>query len=237
MLTNGKVLVAGGMGLSAAAANSLNYLPSIAELYDPQTETFTATGGGGMLVPRLSPTSTLLPDGRVLLAGGSSYSEGTVTSAAELYDPITGTFTATGNMSAARSGHSATLLPDGTVLITGGRGRYGPLNIANTAEVYDPTSGQFSPTGNMMDGRYAHIAMLLPNGKVLIAGGVCYAIMSACSADGAQFTAELYDPDAGAFTQTGGMAGGLEGPVAVLLDDGRVLVSGGAEFGSTELYH
>jgi len=240
LLANGKVLVAGGMGLSAAAANSSNYLPSMAELYDPQTETFTATSGGGMIVPRLSHTATLLPDGRVLLAGGSSYAQGTAISAAELYDPITGMFTATASMSKTRYMHRATLLTDGTVLITGGAGSYGPLNIANTAEIYDPTSGQFGPTGNMMEGRQAHVAILLPNGKVLIAGGDCYAsTSSACYADGGyfSFTAELYDPDAGAFTQTGGMAAALVGPVAVLLDDGRVLVSGGAAFGSTELYH
>jgi hypothetical protein len=117
LLSNGKVLIAGGTDDMMALAN--------AELYDPSTETFAATGT--MALRRETHTATLLPNGKVLIAGGVTWvidgsggRAGGSVSSAEYYDPITGNFVPTSSMSAARSGHTATLLTDGTVLITGG---------------------------------------------------------------------------------------------------------------------
>jgi hypothetical protein len=110
-------------------------------------------------MPRGDQTATLLPNGRVLIVGGDG--RGNFNATAEVYNPAIGEFVATGSMSIARRNQTATLLPDGRVLIVGGedliRG-IGKLDLNNTsdlsslvsAEIYDPTTGSFSPTGSMV---------------------------------------------------------------------------------------
>ncbi len=135
-----------------------------AEIYDPTTGTFSPTGA--MTDRRGGHTATLLRDGRVLIVGGSTHAESYSATSAETYDPVTGTFSPTGAMATARMGHTATLLPDGRVLVTGGsngtEGAVPTTEIVATAELYDPRTGTFSPTGSMMDARSAHTATLLP---------------------------------------------------------------------------
>jgi hypothetical protein len=169
---------------------------------------------GGMAIPREDHTTTLLHDGRVLVAGGFSKSGAART--AELYDPAAGTFSATGSMAASRSCHTATLLTNGQVLITGGSPG---TAIVATAELFDPVSGTFAPTGSMSTARCAHTATLLTNGKVLIAGGHDGTVALA--------TAELYDPATGTFSSAGSMSTAREGHTANLLQSGSVLVTGG----------
>ncbi len=155
LLANGKVLVTGGSDNSGDLAT--------AELFDPATGTFTATGA--MSEPRSEHTATLLANGTVLLAGGAAGN------AAELFDPATGSFTATGELTlGGRWGSTATLLKDGTVLIAGGRDSEDVFDAfpLNDAELFNPATGTFTATGVMTQFRYEHAAALLNNGQVLL---------------------------------------------------------------------
>jgi len=134
----------------------------------------------------------------------------------------TGTFTTTGDMMTARGRHTATLLPDGKVLIAGGYTSVGPGSSLSSAELYDPSTGSFTPTGNMSTGRHSHTAILLPDGKVLIAGGFCFG--GACTLRGPLASAEIYDPTTGSFSATGKMTKADGNLPAILLNDGRVLI-------------
>jgi WD40 repeat protein len=182
-----------------------------------------------MTVPRVGHTATLLNDGRVLVIGGgygSCYFEGCSKpgdhASAEFYDPRTGAFSPTGSMGRPRRHHTATLLADGRLLVVGGQ-----TADPASAEIYDPQTGQFTPTGSLHTGRVFHTATLLPNGKVLIAGGRDTHDLS--SGDYRTLaSAELYDPETGAFTPAGSMTVAREDQTATLLKDGRVLIAGGS---------
>ena len=192
--------------------------------------TFTYTGM--MTTARSGPTATLLNNGKVLVVGGTS-DLNTLLASAELYDPATGTFSATGSMSTARSLQTATLLPSGKVLVCGGVLAANGSGTEASAELYDPATGTFSPTGNLITPRSNHTATLLPNGKVLIAGGANGSV--------ALNSAELYDPSTGVFTATGSMNQEHVAHTATLLNNGKVLIAGGYNAGwvttaTAELY-
>jgi hypothetical protein len=130
MLPNGKVLIAGG----ANAGNDPHALAS-AEIYDPGTGRFTATGD--LQIARVGHEATLLSDGRVLITGGlGTGSDLPHLASAEIYDPVTGRFAATGSMHEQRVDHTATLLPNGTVLIAGGRRQYASNDALSSAELF-----------------------------------------------------------------------------------------------------
>jgi WD40 repeat protein len=161
--------------------------------------------------------ATLLPDGRVLVSGGYGV-PGVAT--ADVYDPETGHFTPTGNLTTPRMGHTQTLLPDGRVLVVGGTTSAASWAGLASAEIWDPVSGTFTPTGSLSVGRSVHEAVLLADGRVLIVGGQT-------SAGAAVTSAELYDPSSGVFTRTGSMAVSRRLFGATRLADGKVLVTGG----------
>jgi hypothetical protein len=186
-LADGRVLIAGGGPASYAGAGT--FLAS-AELYDPKTGTFSPTGS--MATSREDHTATLLPDGRVLIAGGNDVGDHAVGSA-ELYNPKSGTFSPTGSMRTARGFHTATLLSDGRVLIVGGNAGSWSFTgaIRASAEIYDPKAGTFTATGEMTDARTYHTATLLSDGRVLVTGGYGHLAPLA--------SAEIYDPKTGTF--------------------------------------
>ncbi len=212
---DGDVLVAGGDGGGTA------------ELYNPTAGTFTLTTGS-MTIPRFAHAATLLGNGEVLITGGAT-SPTTATATAELYEPSTNTFSATGSMANARFGHTSTLLPDGKVLITGGTANVSSAGTGEIAgaEVFDPTMGKFSPVGSMKTFRGFHSAVLLPNGLVLVAGGVNGTGVSALTA------ADLYNPTSATFSPTTLMNAlhvtGGGSASAILLTNGKVLWAGGQE--------
>ncbi|MFY9608402.1 MAG: kelch repeat-containing protein [Blastocatellia bacterium] len=153
LLQNGKVLVAGGV---FDDGDFDVFLLNSAELYDPETGTWSETGS--LNTPSSRPSATLLQNGKVLIAGGSNNAG--LTDSAELYNPDTGTWSITGNLHVPRR-DPATLLPNGKVLVAGG----------STAELYDPQTGTWSLTARLNAPRGFHTATLLPDGRVLAAGG------------------------------------------------------------------
>jgi Kelch motif/Galactose oxidase, central domain len=211
LLADGRVLVTGG-------DHDVNTPVATAEIYDPATGTFSPTGS--MAVARTVHTATLLADGRVLIAGGGNAKTGGCVGSAEVYDPGTGAFSATGTMTHNRCGHDATVLPDGRVLLTGGSTNWLGSAGQLSADLYNPATGTFSPTGSMADARTEHTATRLLDGRVLIAGGAANLTNSLDSA-------ELYDPATGTFSPTGSMATTRMWHTATRLPDGRVLVTGG----------
>jgi WD40 repeat protein len=170
LLPDGMVLVAGGWGAVTRGPNFAQFgVLSGAELYEPATGTSFVTLD--LNTPRMGHTATRLPNGKVLVAGGDTKFFGGQTNGAELYDRATGTWTITGNLSTVRSAHTATLLPDGKVLFAGGHvGSFPFTNISNS-ELYDPAAATWSVTASLNTARSGHTATLLPNGKVLVAGG------------------------------------------------------------------
>jgi len=190
-----------------------------------------------MHMARASHTSTLLPNGKVLIAGGfgRSGTELKPYASTELYDPQTGSFQPASGMTIGRSGHTATLLKNGKVLIVGGwTGQY---DARRAAELYDSTTGTFTPTGKMVNERSGSTATLLIDGRVLVAGGVD-------RNENALGSAELYDPATGTFTRTGDMTEPRGAHTATALKNGKVLIAGGGSghypsqtvYRSAELY-
>jgi WD40 repeat protein len=187
-----------------------------------------------MNAERAAHSATLLPDGKVLIAGGFR-EEGTseiAIASAEIFDPVNNTFTPTSDMNEPRNGHTSTLLPNGKVLLAGGWNQQGRTA---TAELYDPQTGTFEYTSSLMSPRQGLTATLLENGQVLIAGGDS-------ARNTPQITAELYDPTTEIFTPTGNLNNGRFGHTATLLTDGKVLLIGGTSgndniLASAEIYN
>ena len=207
VLPNGQVLVAGGI---EAGVNMT--VTSGAELYNPATGTWAATGS--MTTARTSHTATLLPNGQVLVAGGEGCLVNCpVLASAELYNPATGAWTPTASMTVARYGHTATLLPNGQVLVAGGPG--------SSAELYNPAAGTWAATGTMPFPHYEAVAGLLPNGQVLVVCGVNDPGVNPCAAD-------LYNPATGTWAQDGvAFLSAARNYSVTLLHNGQVLISGG----------
>ncbi|CAN5339987.1 kelch repeat-containing protein [soil metagenome] len=184
---------------------------------------------GSLSVAHNGATATRLVDGGVLVVGGLGPDDASIATA-EIYDPVAGDWSTTGSMNFPRTGHTATLLKDGRVLVTGGFDQPDcfpscEVLMHQTAEIYDPSSGVWSPAGHMTSTRCQHTATLLKSGRILLAGGGCAGVLS---------TAEIYDPITGTWSATGSMASHRVLHTATLVK-GRVLVTGGYGVSNTAL--
>jgi hypothetical protein len=225
MLRDGRVLLTGGVknvGFRSELAS--------AEIYDPASGTFSATGS--MSVPREGHTATLLRDGRVLVVGGSDNGTHTLDTA-EVYDPSIGAFSRAGHLNQPRVAHVAALLGTGKVLIAGGGrgGMPGGYISYDTAELYNPSTRTFSPMlARMHYDRVGAAAVRLNDGRVLIVGGKSGKVMVGMRTLAGMAplnTAEIYDPEAGIFVATGNMSAPHYLATATMLNNGNVLVVGG----------
>ena len=230
LLANGKVLITGGFGPGTSILPRLNS----AELYDPLTGIFSATGS--MTNARVLHTATLLNDGKVLIAGGTrdGGGGGAALASAELYDPGTGSFTMTGGMHTDRAQHSATLLASGRVLIAGGWNGHRadaaddpPWDPLYT-ELFDAPSGTFGVSASMSTTRIEPHDVRLNDGKVLLLGGI-FSLQNIHEQPPDPRYAELYDPAANVFAPLGNLSMSRGSYTATSLQGGQVLLAGGQD--------
>jgi hypothetical protein len=232
LLANGKVLITGGFGPGTSSLPRLNS----AELYDPLTGVFSATGS--MTNARVLHTATLLNDGKVLIAGGTrdGGGGGAALASAELYDPGAGSFTMTGGMHTDRAQHAATLLANGEVLIAGGWNGHAadaaddPPWDPLYAELFNPSTGTFAISASMSTTRIEPRAVRLNDGKVLLLGGI-FNLQNIHEQPPDPRYAELYDPAANVFVPLGNLSMSRASYTATVLQSGRVLLAGGQLLG------
>lgn len=224
-LADGRVLVAGGGQGSLTGASGL----ATAELYRPNLELFEPTGT--MNSARALHRATLLNDGRVFVSGGVD-ALGNVLNTAEIYDPATGVFTATPPMSSARVGHTATRLPDGRVFVAGGSSSLADStafysSAQSTTVIYNPTTNTWSNGPGLGEPKTFHDAVALADGRVFLSGGITFinfiVIIPSISAKSA-----LYNPTNNTIVTNLTLPAARAAHSSILLNDGRVLVVGGA---------
>ena len=195
----------------------------------PTAITVESDSLGAMFHSRVYHSATLLPDGRVLVAGGMNEAF-TPLRTTEMFDPETNRWTEAEEMKESRTEHSAALLEDGRVIVTGGLNE--DLEIVGTTEIFDPQTGKWSQRESMRTVRRGHFTLSLPDGTVAVVGGIGQTlgglgILANISATGALLSTEIYDPKTDNWSRANDMREGHSGGLAVVLKDGRVLVAGG----------
>ena len=184
-------------------------------------------------------TATLLRNGNVLVTGGTD-GRGKALASAEVYSPTTNRWTSAGSMAVARLDHTATLLSSGKVLVAGGLDGPFPSSALASAELYDPATNSWSGAAPMIGSRARQTATLLPDGRVLVVGGLSVALRDAGIFPSQPTSAEIYDPTANRWLATAPMAQYRLDQTVTLLRDGRVVVVGGQDglisFDSAEIY-
>jgi hypothetical protein len=232
LLADGRVLVVGGFRVEPHA--TLPTPVSVVEAWQPASG--RAATAGDLVDVRDAPSITILPDGRVLVVGGSAPFEVDSIEApeaprrAEVFDSMTGLSSPSGELAAPRRFHAAVALSDGRVLVIGGADP-ARAGSATTAEAWDPATGTFSPSGRLSAGRLEPSATLLPDGRVLVLGG--YSPPPEGGGWGTLLpSAEAWDPATGRSSPAGTLAEARVWHTATLLGDGRVLVIGGSSVGA-----
>ena len=211
LLPDGRVLVASGWRVNHKPAQLQS-----AEIFDPGSGRWSSTVD--MTETIHEATATLLLDGTVLVIGWVFGSDGEVRGSSEIFDPATGIWSLTeGRPPRARRGHRAVRLPDGRVLLVGGIAAVLEAGNPLAPEIYDPSTGHWSLVQEMSRGRMRPAAILLTDGRVLVAGG---------QGSGSS-SAEIYDPITDEWSEAASKSTGVVSPTFTRLQDGRVLVVGG----------
>lgn len=215
-LPDGRVLIVGGYPDTIGLAYPRSWDPlRVAETWDPARHRFEPAGI--LAQSRAGHTAHLLPGGQVLVVGGEfGESQGI---SAEMWDPATETFEAMSWLSVPRFGRSETVLEDGRILVVGGGAPFDLGRAPAEALLWDPTTGDFSPAGSLIETRLNHSATLLADGRVLVVGG--------WGEDEPLASAETWDPATSEFSPAGALGEARALHTATLLGDGRVLVIGG----------
>lgn len=233
VLADGQVLIVGGLEMPGCCLTGTR----TAELYDPRTNTWTATPPPPELQEAV--TATLLQSGDVLVTGTfGPYDDSKALTGAVLYDPSTNTWTNAAAPKLKRVSGTATLLPSGNVLLLGGID-YGEdwaseyKAALSSSEIYDPTTNTWMAGAPMQQPRWGQTATLMPTGEVLVAGGASETGGASTEAYGLS-NAELYNPETNSWTVIAPMIVGRRSHTATLLPDGDVLVAGGwGDFGGS----
>jgi hypothetical protein len=207
-LGNGTVLVTGGYDETLWGTDT-------AEIFDPTTGTWAEAAP--MSLPRAFHNSSLLADGRVLVAGGESGL--TPTDSAEIYDPATGTWSSAANLPTARYCHTAQVLGDGRVALMGGATWTTAFSQIASVHIYDPTTNAWTIAATMPNQRYFHSATTLNDGRILVVGGL--------DNNNTTASADLYDPSTDAWSSAGSMVNARYGHSVAVLGNGSVVVTGG----------
>jgi N-acetylneuraminic acid mutarotase len=217
VLSNGKVIVIGGMIDNTSATTSV-------QIYNPTTQKWST--GASLAAARANHTATLLNSGKIFVTGGF---DGTARlQSTALYDPPTDSWETGPALASKRGAHGAAKLADGKVLVVGGNDD--TATRLSTAEIYDPATHTFTATGSLTTGREEFGqpifvtaaeagAATYPQGAVFVGGGY----------DGTNILAipEIYN------VSTGTWAVGNTGthlrryPAWVKLADGKIWAAGG----------
>lgn len=230
VITPGNITVTDGVAVSVSPSTTTTYTLTVTNLAGRDvsypitvhvtTGTFTATANNSSADRMNGHSAVTLTNGKVLVFG--NWADTNVT---DLYDPTTNSFTRVGNMIRGRRGHTTVRLQDGRVLAIGGRyfnSTSGVDVTLNSVEVFDPATETWSSTGSMNVARENFFSTLLPNGKVLVVGGMR-------RAPGTTYlsSVEIYDPSTGVFTYTNSMPQTRGEAIGVTLANGKVLIAGG----------
>jgi hypothetical protein len=200
------------------------------------TNTITAGPTMGTTQDRAGATATLLQNGMVLIAGGSSNSEvSKIRRDALLYDPTTNSFsTLASQLSTSREFATATLLANGKVLIAGGLDGPGdPSPVTQTTDIFDPATNTFTAGPNLSGAREHAAAVALSNGTVLIAGGDSGFGTNALTGINALNSSDIYNSSNNTITSGPPMNRPRTQLMATTLYSGDALFAGGDSNGST----
>jgi hypothetical protein len=211
-LPDGRVLVAGGY--DSNTGDSLN----TAEIFDPKTSTFSASGVGTMADIRYAPAVAALPDGRVLVAGGWDSNTTSDLATAEVFNPSSGTFSPVGSMTIPREEAGAAILPDGRVMVIAG---VSDGDTLDTTEIFDPKTNSFTPGPTFPYLTYGPAAAVISGGQILVAGGY--------NGDTSEYldNAVVFNPASNSFSTVSSLPSHIWGAAGASMPQGRALVAGG----------
>lgn len=238
-LADGRVLFTGGLDLATGQPTAA------ASVYDPITQVTTALT---MASPRAGHGASLMPNGRVLITGGSTSFDLAnplslftgLLATSEIFDPTTNTFVPGPTMLEPRAFHTSTTLTTGRVLVAGGIAVLPIVNIpnvSNTAYLFNPSTNSFGLPSLFSGARFLHTATQLSNGRVLLVGGLTLDLtvflQTLNIADliiGTRTDCQMFAPSLfgfGSFTTVNGMQVGRAGAACAPLPNGGAMIAGG----------